>query len=221
MNDLNNQSLMIIIPNNHSLIILVTNDQTLSPLFPMAKSPSPTTNHWPPTTNHYSPLFQLPINDHHCSKWQIFLLQMILMIHDYASVIICWLVATLWACIIYFPLKRLGDKTLTMKSLIFFVSAGLTGHNTFQNACDHKYCGLGKHCVVDHVTGQGACQCLEHCKPHYKPVCGSNGKLYQNHCELHRASCLARQRITIVHSEECFYKGKKEDCIWESKVKYV
>ncbi|KAF7707025.1 follistatin-related protein 5 isoform X1 [Silurus meridionalis] len=83
---------------------------------------------------------------------------------------------------------------------------GLYGHNSFPNACEHKYCGLGKHCVVDHTTGQGECQCLEHCKPHYKPVCGSNGKLYQNHCELHRASCLARQRITIVHSEECFYK---------------
>ncbi|KAI4819232.1 hypothetical protein KUCAC02_004488, partial [Chaenocephalus aceratus] len=43
-------------------------------------------------------------------------------------------------------------------------------------------------------------------KPHYKPVCGSDGKLYQNHCELHRASCLQGHRITIMHSEECFYK---------------
>ncbi|KAL6479847.1 hypothetical protein MHYP_G00108800 [Metynnis hypsauchen] len=83
---------------------------------------------------------------------------------------------------------------------------GFLSHNSFPNPCEHKYCGLGKHCVVDHETGQGQCQCLERCKPHYKPVCGSDGKLYQNHCELHRASCLAHQRITIVHSEECFYK---------------
>ncbi|XP_072520111.1 follistatin-related protein 5 isoform X3 [Salminus brasiliensis] len=83
---------------------------------------------------------------------------------------------------------------------------GFFSHNGYPNPCEHKYCGLGKHCVVDHETGQGQCQCLEHCKPHYKPVCGSDGKLYQNHCELHRASCLAHQRITIVHSEECFYK---------------
>uniref|UniRef100_A0A672TER0 Follistatin-related protein 5-like n=1 Tax=Sinocyclocheilus grahami TaxID=75366 RepID=A0A672TER0_SINGR len=55
-------------------------------------------------------------------------------------------------------------------------------------------------------TGEGECQCLERCKPHYKPVCGSDGKLYQNHCELHKASCMAHQRITIMHSEECFYK---------------
>lgn len=119
---------------------------------------------------------------------------------------ICLLVATFCARIIYIVLKIVAN--------IFFlcsVSAGLFGHSSFPNSCEHKYCGLGKHCVVDHVTGQGECQCLEHCKPHYKPVCGSNGKLYQNHCELHRASCLARQRITIVHSEECFYKGKDDD----------
>uniref|UniRef100_A0A8C2ICF1 Follistatin-like 5 n=1 Tax=Cyprinus carpio TaxID=7962 RepID=A0A8C2ICF1_CYPCA len=60
--------------------------------------------------------------------------------------------------------------------------------------------------MVSLETGEGECQCLERCKPHYKPVCGSDGKLYQNHCELHRASCMAHQRITIMHSEECFYK---------------
>lgn len=113
-----------------------------------------------------------------------------------------------------FNLKRVGDERHLS---LFFVFAGLFGHNSFPNPCDHKYCGLGKHCVMDHATGQGECQCLEHCKPHYKPVCGSNGKLYQNHCELHRASCLARQRITIVHSEECFYKGKEEVCFCKSK----
>uniref|UniRef100_A0A673A516 Follistatin-like 5 n=1 Tax=Sphaeramia orbicularis TaxID=375764 RepID=A0A673A516_9TELE len=77
------------------------------------------------------------------------------------------------------------------------------------NKSSISYCGLGRHCVVNHETGQGDCKCLDHCKPHYKPVCGSDGKLYQNHCELHRASCLRGRKITIMHSEECFYKGKK------------
>ncbi|TWW55359.1 Follistatin-related protein 5 [Takifugu flavidus] len=84
----------------------------------------------------------------------------------------------------------------------------LMGHSRYPGPCQHKYCGLGQHCVVNHETGQGVCTCLDHCKPHYKPVCGSDGKLYQNHCELHRASCLKGFRITIVHSEECFYKEK-------------
>eukprot|EP00064_Thunnus_orientalis_P001295 superscaffoldBa00000087_g1297 len=84
------------------------------------------------------------------------------------------------------------------------------GHNGYPGPCEHKYCGLGRHCVVNHETSQGECKCLDHCKPHYKPVCGSDGKLYQNHCELHRASCLRGHRITIMHSEECFYKD--DDC---------
>uniref|UniRef100_A0A8C2ZB79 Follistatin-like 5 n=1 Tax=Cyclopterus lumpus TaxID=8103 RepID=A0A8C2ZB79_CYCLU len=94
----------------------------------------------------------------------------------------------------------------------------------FENPCEHKYCGLGRHCVANHETGQGECKCLDHCKPHYKPVCGSDGKLYQNHCELHRASCLRGHKITIMHSEECFYKGKSSCdlslmvcvCVWSS-----
>ncbi|KAK6298572.1 hypothetical protein J4Q44_G00316270 [Coregonus suidteri] len=86
---------------------------------------------------------------------------------------------------------------------------GFLGHNNgFQSPCEQKYCGLGRHCVVNHESGKGECNCLDHCKPHYKPVCGSDNKLYQNHCELHRASCLGAQRITVMHSEECFYKGK-------------
>ncbi|KAF5904932.1 follistatin-related protein 5 isoform X2, partial [Clarias magur] len=103
----------------------------------------------------------------------------------------------------YRPLVRFRHKDGISQSLRM---KALLGRNGFLNPCEHKYCGLGKHCVVDHASGQGECQCLDHCKPHYKPVCGSNGKLYENHCELHRDSCLTRQRITIVHSEECFYK---------------
>lgn len=127
-------------------------------------------------------------------------------LNDYASHIIYWLLSTFRVCMIYLLATKISHKVI-----FFFLSAGLYGLNSFENACKHKYCGLGKHCVVDHVSGQGECQCLDRCKPHYKPVCGSNGKFYQNHCELHRASCLAHQRITIVHSEECFYKSKKED----------
>ncbi|XP_047209731.1 follistatin-related protein 5 isoform X1 [Girardinichthys multiradiatus] len=87
---------------------------------------------------------------------------------------------------------------------------GFVVHSSYPGSCEHKYCGLGRHCVVNHETDQGECKCLDHCKPHYKPVCGSDGKLYQNHCELHRASCLRGHRITIMHSEECFYKD--DDC---------
>ncbi|XP_036372979.1 follistatin-related protein 5-like isoform X3 [Megalops cyprinoides] len=86
---------------------------------------------------------------------------------------------------------------------------GFFGHDGLQGPCEHKYCGLGRHCVVNEETGHGDCACMGHCKPHYKPVCGSDGELYENHCELHRSACLKRQRITTIHSEDCFYKGDK------------
>ncbi|XP_053315992.1 follistatin-related protein 5 isoform X2 [Spea bombifrons] len=75
--------------------------------------------------------------------------------------------------------------------------------------CENKYCGLGRHCVVSQETGLAECICMERCKPHFKPVCGSDGKLYENHCEVHRAACLKRQKITMVHNEDCFFKGDK------------
>lgn len=105
--------------------------------------------------------------------------------------------------------KYAHKSQVKQKSNSFFVYyTGFMGHTGYPGPCEHKYCGLGRHCVVNHETEQGECKCLDHCKPHYKPVCGSDGKLYQNHCELHRASCIRGQRITIMHSEECFYKGK-------------
>lgn len=41
------------------------------------------------------------------------------------------------------------------------------------------------------------------------PVCGSDGRFYENHCELHRAACLLERNIVIVHSKDCFLKGRK------------
>ncbi|KAJ7326842.1 hypothetical protein JRQ81_016601, partial [Phrynocephalus forsythii] len=79
------------------------------------------------------------------------------------------------------------------------------GHNAPLGSCENKYCGLGRHCVVNRGTGQAECVCMEHCKPHYKPVCGSDGEFYENHCEVHRAACLKKQKITIVHNEDCFF----------------
>lgn len=82
------------------------------------------------------------------------------------------------------------------------------GQDGHFGTCENKYCALGRHCVVNEKTGQAECLCMEHCKPHYKPVCGSDGEFYENHCEVHRAACLKKQKITIVHNEDCFFKGK-------------
>lgn len=41
------------------------------------------------------------------------------------------------------------------------------------------------------------------CKPHKRPVCGSNGKTYLNHCELHRDACLTGSKIQVDYDGHC------------------
>ncbi|KAK2540820.1 hypothetical protein Q9966_004521 [Columba livia] len=83
----------------------------------------------------------------------------------------------------------------------------LYGQDGLHASCEKKYCGRGSKCVVNKETDQPECRCIEDCKSSYMPVCGSDGKFYENHCQLHRASCLQRKKIYIIHSKDCFFKG--------------
>uniref|UniRef100_A0A8C9F0I1 Follistatin like 4 n=1 Tax=Pavo cristatus TaxID=9049 RepID=A0A8C9F0I1_PAVCR len=83
----------------------------------------------------------------------------------------------------------------------------LYGQDGLHASCEKKYCGRGSRCVVNRDTNQPECRCVEDCKSSYMPVCGSDGKFYENHCQLHRASCLQRKKIYIIHSKDCFFKG--------------
>ncbi|XP_037544187.1 follistatin-related protein 4 [Nematolebias whitei] len=56
-------------------------------------------------------------------------------------------------------------------------------------------------------TGRAECVCQEKCRPSFVPVCGSDGRFYENHCEVYRTACLERRRIYVVHSKDCFFKG--------------
>uniref|UniRef100_A0A8I3ZZX9 Follistatin like 4 n=1 Tax=Callithrix jacchus TaxID=9483 RepID=A0A8I3ZZX9_CALJA len=84
---------------------------------------------------------------------------------------------------------------------------GLSGHNRLLASCGKKFCSRGSRCVLSRKTGQPECQCLEACRPSYVPVCGSDGRFYENHCKLHQAACLLGKRITAIHSKDCFLKG--------------
>lgn len=44
---------------------------------------------------------------------------------------------------------------------------------------------------------------VQSCKPHKRSVCGSNGKTYRNHCELHRDACLTGLKIQVAHDGHC------------------
>ncbi|KAL1252405.1 hypothetical protein QQF64_017098, partial [Cirrhinus molitorella] len=72
--------------------------------------------------------------------------------------------------------------------------------------CRRTYCGRGRECVVREVTGRVECVCQERCHTSFVPVCGSDGRFYENHCELYRTACLQRRRIYVVHSKDCFFK---------------
>ncbi|XP_077182972.1 follistatin-related protein 4 isoform X3 [Paroedura picta] len=81
------------------------------------------------------------------------------------------------------------------------------GEDGLYASCEKKYCVRGSKCVVNKETDKPECRCIDNCKPSYMPVCGSDGKFYENHCELHRASCLQQKKIYIIHSKDCFFKG--------------
>ncbi|XP_053812297.1 follistatin-related protein 4 isoform X2 [Vidua chalybeata] len=83
----------------------------------------------------------------------------------------------------------------------------LPGQDGLHAPCERKYCGRGSRCVLNRDTNQPECRCVEDCKASYMPICGSDGRFYENHCQLHRASCLQRKKIYIIHSKDCFFKG--------------
>ena len=71
----------------------------------------------------------------------------------------------------------------------------------FLDPCINVLCHAGQECVV--VDNKAACVCKESCPNHEKPVCGSNGITFPNHCELHRTSCSEGKKISIKYNGEC------------------
>ncbi|XP_006065135.3 follistatin-related protein 4 [Bubalus bubalis] len=84
---------------------------------------------------------------------------------------------------------------------------GLSSHDELPASCGKKLCGRGSRCMLNRETGEPECRCLEACRPSYVPVCGSDGRVYENHCELHRAACLLGKKIVMVRNKDCFLKG--------------
>ncbi|XP_055499233.1 follistatin-related protein 5-like isoform X1 [Leucoraja erinacea] len=82
------------------------------------------------------------------------------------------------------------------------------GHDGLYGACQRHHCGRGQQCVISKETGLPECVCVRECKANYLPICGSDGEFYENHCQLHRAACLQREKIYIVNNKECFFQGE-------------
>ncbi|NP_001158432.1 follistatin-like 1 precursor [Saccoglossus kowalevskii] len=73
-----------------------------------------------------------------------------------------------------------------------------------QLVCEREkvQCGAGRECVADE-DGEPTCICMRECVSHSHPVCGTNGKSYDNHCELHREACIEGIKIHIQHDGLC------------------
>ncbi|GFW26649.1 follistatin-related protein 5 [Trichonephila clavipes] len=71
--------------------------------------------------------------------------------------------------------------------------------------CSRNTCGRWRECETNTV-GEAICTCHKYCKKRKKPVCGTDGRYYANHCELHREACLTDTTIAIDHKRLCLKK---------------
>ncbi|KAG5307848.1 FSTL5 protein, partial [Pseudoatta argentina] len=75
--------------------------------------------------------------------------------------------------------------------------------------CLVKYCGVGRECQVS-TDGEelvAACVCIHKCARRHRPVCASNGRVYVNHCEMHRAACNADTPLNTRRLSRCLSNG--------------
>nr|XP_034186881.1 follistatin-related protein 5-like isoform X3 [Osmia lignaria] len=71
--------------------------------------------------------------------------------------------------------------------------------------CVKKYCGVGRECEQSANNTVATCVCTRKCPRRHRPVCASNGKIYANHCELHRAACHAGSSLTRSRLMRCLH----------------
>lgn len=76
--------------------------------------------------------------------------------------------------------------------------------------CLVKYCGAGRECQVsaDGERNVAECVCVRRCARRHRPVCASNGRVYVNHCEMHRAACNSGTQLTIRSLSRCLGNGE-------------
>eukprot|EP00090_Calanus_glacialis_P009747 TRINITY_DN18146_c0_g1_i1.p1 TRINITY_DN18146_c0_g1~~TRINITY_DN18146_c0_g1_i1.p1 ORF type:complete len:300 (+),score=69.35 TRINITY_DN18146_c0_g1_i1:195-1094(+) len=78
-------------------------------------------------------------------------------------------------------------------------NVGYITHHPSQ--CQDIECSPGRECVS--LGGAPTCVCRDDCPDHWKPVCGSDGVSYDNHCLLHKAACDSGKHITPTSRRFC------------------
>ncbi|XP_018018529.1 uncharacterized protein LOC108675058 [Hyalella azteca] len=85
---------------------------------------------------------------------------------------------------------------------VIAVSRAMTlDKNRATDSCDRVVCRAGRECVMS--GGESQCVCVTRCPDHYKPVCGSDDRSYDNYCLLHQRACLTGEPISVEHTGYC------------------
>lgn len=82
-----------------------------------------------------------------------------------------------------------------------------------RDPCLVHYCPKGRECEINSITKLPECVCQRSCTidnsptadiiNYNRPICGSDGMVYENHCELHRAACILNRPIAFQRLEKC------------------
>lgn len=74
--------------------------------------------------------------------------------------------------------------------------------------CRNHVCQYGARCAPSNGGRNATCECPSTC-PNYgdhsksKPICGSDGLNYANHCELEKAACISNTTISVKYEGYC------------------
>ena len=68
--------------------------------------------------------------------------------------------------------------------------------------CRHHDCGLDRVCQLNEYR-KPTCRCRSDCSADADPVCGSDGKTYDNECRLRVEACRKRREIRCAYLAEC------------------
>lgn len=97
-----------------------------------------------------------------------------------------------------------SELILTLTFLVFslFGQQPAKGFTLSVSSCSTLMCRPGRECR-QHPGSSPHCACVLRCPEHWKPVCGSDGESYDNHCLLHRAACLSGAPVSPLHPGFC------------------
>lgn len=119
-----------------------------------------------------------------------------------------------------FMMNAQDDQLITdSKRIILPQKRTNTNIFSYLDPCLIHYCSKGRECVVN-SKGLPECVCQRYCANRKKPICGTDGMVYENHCELHRAACILDRPITFQKMEKCSAISKKKARKMEKHLKY-